>query len=310
MKHNLKDSFKGGPLILSCGLALALAQGAVARPDLHNNGPFVTNAGGGAGGADLSAVQLQLANLTHGVSMQQSPLADRVADDFTLSTSSTLTSVVLYSFQRNSSTTVSPFTSVNLRIWSGRPGDPGSQILFGDTTTNRLTSAAWTGSYRAHNDIPTNTERPIFAVQAAISPALALPAGTYWIDWQMAGTLSSGPSAAVVTLLNQVGPANANARWKGGTMTNWIDAVDGGASQAPLELAFIIRGTTGGQTPCYPNCDGSTAAPVLTANDFQCFLNSFASVASYANCDGSTAAPLLTANDFQCFLNRFASGCT
>ncbi len=310
MKHILKDSFKGGPLILSHVLALVLAQGAVARPDLFNNGPMITNPGGGAGGANLSAVQLQLANLTQGVSMQQSPLGDRVADDFTLSTSSTLTSVVLYAFQRNSSTTVSPFTSVNLRIWSGRPGDPGSQILFGDTTTNRLTSAAWTGSYRAHNDIPTNAERPIFAVQAAISPALVLPAGTYWIDWQMAGTLSSGPSAAVVTLLNQVGPANANARWKGGTMTNWIDAVDGGASQAPLELAFIVRGTPGGPAPCYSNCDGSTSAPVLTANDFQCFLNSFASGGSYANCDGSTAAPLLTANDFQCFLNRFASGCT
>jgi hypothetical protein len=50
-------------------------------------------------------------------------------------------------------------------------------------------------------------------------------------------------------------------------------------------------------------------APVLNANDFQCFLNSFAAGASYANCDGSTVAPVLNANDFQCFLNAFASGC-
>ena len=60
---------------------------------------------------------------------------------------------------------------------------------------------------------------------------------------------------------------------------------------------------------CYANCDGSTTTPVLTANDFQCFLNAFAAGSSYANCDGSTTTPVLTANDFQCFLNAFAAGC-
>jgi len=61
---------------------------------------------------------------------------------------------------------------------------------------------------------------------------------------------------------------------------------------------------------CYANCDGSTSNPVLTANDFQCFLNKYAAGDAYANCDGSPFTPTLTANDFQCFLNAFASGCT
>jgi hypothetical protein len=61
---------------------------------------------------------------------------------------------------------------------------------------------------------------------------------------------------------------------------------------------------------CYANCDGSTAPPILNANDFQCFLNRFAAADSYANCDGSTASPVLNANDFQCFLNAFAAGCS
>lgn len=61
--------------------------------------------------------------------------------------------------------------------------------------------------------------------------------------------------------------------------------------------------------PCYANCDGSTGSPVLTANDFQCFLNRYASGACEANCDGSTGSPVLTANDFQCFLNAYAAGC-
>jgi len=63
-------------------------------------------------------------------------------------------------------------------------------------------------------------------------------------------------------------------------------------------------------TSCYANCDGSTIPPVLTANDFQCFLNRYAAHEPYANCDGSTTAPVLNANDFQCFLNRFAAGCS
>jgi hypothetical protein len=60
---------------------------------------------------------------------------------------------------------------------------------------------------------------------------------------------------------------------------------------------------------CYANCDGSTVQPVLNANDFQCFLNKFASGDPYANCDGSTVPPTLNVNDFMCFLNEFAAGC-
>ncbi len=82
---------------------------------------------------------------------------------------------------------------------------------------------------------------------------------------------------------------------------------------APTDAGFSLV-VTGGVAPvvntCYPNCDGSSTQPILTANDFQCFLNAFAASNSYANCDGSTSAPTLTANDFQCFLNSFAAGCS
>jgi plastocyanin len=61
---------------------------------------------------------------------------------------------------------------------------------------------------------------------------------------------------------------------------------------------------------CYANCDGSTASPALTANDFQCFINRYASGASEANCDGSVGSPSLTPNDFLCFLNAYSGGCS
>jgi hypothetical protein len=63
-------------------------------------------------------------------------------------------------------------------------------------------------------------------------------------------------------------------------------------------------------TSCYANCDLSTGSPILTANDFQCFIDAFAAGSSYANCDNSIPPPVLTANDFQCFLNAYAAGCS
>ncbi|MBL9031000.1 MAG: hypothetical protein JNM80_04750 [Phycisphaerae bacterium] len=62
--------------------------------------------------------------------------------------------------------------------------------------------------------------------------------------------------------------------------------------------------------PCYPNCDESTATPVLNVNDFVCFNNRFVAGDAYANCDHSTATPILNVNDFICFLSTFAAGCT
>lgn len=60
---------------------------------------------------------------------------------------------------------------------------------------------------------------------------------------------------------------------------------------------------------CYPNCDGSTVAPILNVNDFNCFLNKFSAGDPYANCDGSTTPPVLNIADYTCFLNRFSAGC-
>jgi hypothetical protein len=87
----------------------------------------------------------------------------------------------------------------------------------------------------------------------------------------------------------------------------------------PANLTLRLTGHTPGGNSCYANCDQSTAEPRLNANDFQCFLNAYATastlpndqqITSYANCDASTGDPALNANDFQCFLNSFAVGCS
>jgi hypothetical protein len=69
-------------------------------------------------------------------------------------------------------------------------------------------------------------------------------------------------------------------------------------------LLYVPAGAT-----CYPNCDHSTATPVLNVADFSCFLTRYASGDAYANCDASTAPPVLNVADFSCFLTRYATGC-
>ncbi len=83
----------------------------------------------------------------------------------------------------------------------------------------------------------------------------------------------------------------------------------GGGASGPYTITLLGTCFVPGAPACYANCDGSTVPPILNANDFQCFLNAYASGSTAANCDASTVPPVLNANDFQCFLNKFAAGC-
>jgi len=153
-------------------------------------------------------------------------------------------------------------------------------------------------------------------------------------------TVCTGADATL--FVGAYGTGSLNYQWRRFDGFSWLPLFDGlapwgstvsGANSATLTIAGIdladaaqydciisdVCGTVTSQPanisvtvcapPCYANCDGSTASPILTANDFGCFLNEFVMGTAYANCDGSTASPVLTANDFQCFINAFVSGC-
>jgi len=98
-----------------------------------------------------------------------------------------------------------------------------------------------------------------------------------------------------------------------GTVAAWGLNLNGQCNAPSVRFKSVSGGnyhSVGIRAECYANCDGSTASPLLTANDFQCFLNRYAANDPYVNCDGSTVGPIATANDFQCFLNVFAAGCS
>jgi uncharacterized repeat protein (TIGR01451 family) len=234
------------------GLAAETATNSSSKPDpsgpaarsnwrapqalLFDNGPLITIAGGGAGGLDLSELQTALGANILGFGHQLGA-GNRVADDFTVTGGGWLISNVTFFAYQTGSPTTSTMTAVTLQIWDGVPGAPGSNIVFGDTVTNRLVSSAFTNIYRATDTAPTGSTRPIMANTVAVNTYL--PAGTYWLDWSAAGSLASGPWAPPVTLAGQTGKPGANGLQFTGT---WGPLIDTPNTNAPQDLPFLIDG--------------------------------------------------------------------
>jgi len=219
------------------------AAGALQLPDrvdapitLYDNGPLVTHLGGGSGGADASVLQTILGMGDYGYG-NQLKANNRVADDFTVPPGAVwnVTEVVFAAYQAGSGT-ASTITSVNYRIWDGVPGAAGSHVIWGNTYDNRLLGSTWSNIYRILDTDLTSTNRPIMRNSA--SAGFHLPPGTYWIDWQADGTLTSGPWVPPVTVLGQTTTGDALQSVSGGA---WNPVRDSGTS-APQGLPFLLIG--------------------------------------------------------------------
>jgi len=171
-----------------------------------------------------------------------SAAAQRMADDFVVPAGATWTvqNGYIFSYQTGSTTT-STFTAVSARIWDGPPGDPASNIVCGDDTTNRMTATEFSGVYRMLDTAPGCT-RPIMVETVDLSSCPALGEGTYWIDWQATGSLASGPWAPPLAVLNTQVTGNAMQFASGA----WAPALDGASA---LGIPFVISGTNGAGTP-------------------------------------------------------------
>jgi hypothetical protein len=233
-RDKVDPSELGGPILATYPINWQYTPEAV----LYDNGPVVNSPGGGPGGADGSILQTSLGLNVLGFAHQQSSNF-RVADDFVIPAGQTWTiqEAIFYAYQTGSTTT-STITGVNVRIWNGQPGVSGSTVVFGDTTTNRMSATTWSNAYR-YSDTSPGTTRPI--MKQTVTLGVTLGQGTYWIDWQTNGSLSSGPWAPPVTLNGQVNTGNG-IQYSSGT---WTALIDNGTAQAPQGLPFILNGTVG-----------------------------------------------------------------
>jgi hypothetical protein len=250
MKHlyNFKK-----PLLAVASILGALSLNAQV---LYDNGPYFNRTGTGAGGANESVLwttSLGMSTIGFG---HQSALYNRVADDFvTTDCRWQIDSIVFFGYQTGSTTT-STFTGVNFRIWDSIPDAVGSTVVYGDTTTNRMTRTVWSGAYRITETTTGNSARPIMR-NVCSTPGLVLPAGTYWIDWASLGSLASGPWAPARVPTPAVA-ITGNGRQRIGS--TWNNLVDGGTGTPAQGLPFIIYGTilepTAGAGPDVTMCEG------------------------------------------------------
>lgn len=202
---------------------------------LHDNGPMITHPTGGSGGAPASALQSAILLNVYGFAHASSG-SFRVADQFTAPMQWTVDSITVFAYQTGSTTT-STLNSFNFRIWDGVPGAGGSNVVFGDTTTNRLSATGWTGIYRVLDTAMTTTNRPIMYARADLG-GLILPPGTYWLDWQTGGSLGSGPWVPPVSVLGSTTTGDAQ-QYSGSA---WGALLDTGTN-TPQGLPFIIEGS-------------------------------------------------------------------
>ncbi len=199
-------------MITSCRAARWITCGAigacalVARAEtLQNNGPLSTGATANRGtaapaGTTWSEVQNNTGNNTESNTLAGTSAvvgSFRLADNFSVPAGErwTVTSVLQFAYRTGAPATPSPFTGgpATLRIWRGRPGDVGSVVVFGDTTSNRLSASVDNLMFRIFNSsVPPpgtapGTTRRIWRNTLDVNPPLTLGPGEYWVDFDLIG---------------------------------------------------------------------------------------------------------------------------
>ena len=213
---------------------------------------------------------------------------NRVAEDFTVSSTVQIDSIRFFSYQ-TSSTTTSTINDLRVRIFNGAP-NAGGTILYGDTTTNRLFSTSFTGIYRVASTDTFGVARPIMSSSIRFSSPLVLNAGTYWIEWSQGGTLASGPWC--ILLNSQPNPVTGNALQYLGSV--WQNLIETG-STLQMSLPFIVYGSciTTSSSQTFAECAGfSVTVGTNTYNTTGVYTDILTNV---AGCD-STVTTDLTIN--------------
>ncbi|MES2556853.1 MAG: T9SS type A sorting domain-containing protein [Bacteroidota bacterium] len=217
---------------------LALIAGTFTiQAQIYDNGPAFNSVGTGAGGANESVLYTTTFGMgTIGFGHQQA-LFNRVADDITVDCSWTIDSIYFYGYQTGSTTT-STFTGYTLRIWDGVPDAVGSNVIWGDTTTNRLIRSVFSNAYRVTETTAGNSTRPIMQNTINVG-GFTLSAGTYWFDWAASGSLASGPWQPAVVPPGQA--ITGNGRQRIGSV--WNNLLDGGTGTPAQGAPFKVFGT-------------------------------------------------------------------
>ena len=128
------------------------------------------------------------------IAFDNSPVlgSSRVADNFTVpaGVSWNINKMTFYSVVLPPPPGTSPITAVRVVIRDASPVG-ASNVIYGDLTTNRLSSTSFSNVYTIANTqvpapgTPPNQNFVVWKVEAAVSVNLA--PGNYWVEWQVVG---------------------------------------------------------------------------------------------------------------------------
>jgi hypothetical protein len=258
-------------LISAFAITITLAGGLVVSNAqvIYDNGTLATGTTSKSGvaapaGTQWSEIQnnsweTASANTLAGVGCQAIGVATltRCADDFVIPPGQTWTinSVTTFVYQTGATGPTSPVIGSTLQIWNGVPLAPSSTVLFGDITTNRLSSSTNSNLFRIFNTVAPppgtapGTTRMIWQNTLTVSPALVLGPGHYWIDFQTdAG--ASGNFTPTTTIPNVRGAMQFNALQKITAATTFAPIIETGNPAAStdysVDFPFKINGSIAG----------------------------------------------------------------
>jgi|GEM_PF-6356346 len=213
---------------------------ANARADvLANGGPIITHPGGMTGtvaGADRSAISPNVpAASTLGFGGTGTI---RLADDFTLTNPSLINSMQFFAYLTGGAAPSA--TGLTVAIWDGTPGGAGT-IIWGDQTTNVLSSTGWMdspstlGVFRTSNTDTAGATRRLQQMTTS-GHSIFLNPGTYWIDFNYTGVSFTPPVSDPAAF-----PVGNALQFQ--VATGWAPLIDGGAT-LQVAMPFIINGVS------------------------------------------------------------------
>lgn len=215
---------------------LAVAANAASAAVLWDNGSVVSNPTGGTGtiaGLPISQIEgLGGSTFGFGSAAAQSQM---VADNFTVPAGPgwNLDTLTVYAYQTGA--TAPTVTTARITLYSGTPG-AGGTVLAGPLSVS-LTNPTLV-AYRQTATTTNGSTRPIYSYDASLDglpDAGVLAAGTYWIAFDLTGTLASGPWVPPVTP-RATAPDTDARQFAGGV---WSPMVDSG-SLLPVAVPFKL----------------------------------------------------------------------
>lgn len=230
------------------------------------NGPLSTGAtatGGTAAPVGFTWSEVQPGNGTAGYGNSVTN-GFALADNFTVPNGQSwaITKFTCYAYSSGYAGATSPYTNIRVRIFNTNPSVGSPTPIYGDLTTNRFLASSTSNMYRIFNATP-GTTRQIWKIEASIPTTL--PAGSYWIEWQVENGLASNFSPAK-TVVGVTGQAGDNALQHNVTANTWAAVVDAVPQDFPFQLDYSLScaSTTPAEAPVIsplpPSvCNGSSA---------------------------------------------------